>query len=129
MREASAGWSVRIISDSAQMRRVCDCTGALRSVAAEAFGRLNGLRLGEVEIADVSQRVRRCCVLEIIGQSVEPCRLVLLQREQFRDGLSPTLCSAPMICRAPDASGGQAARPNRAITRLAFGIGQGILAG
>src|SRR5271166_5302984 len=57
------------------------------SVATEAFGRFGGLQFREVEIANGAQSIRRRAILEIIGQSLEPRRIVALKHQQFGEAL------------------------------------------
>ena len=93
------------------------------SVASEAFWRLDGLKLLEIQIADRPQRLGSCGLLQRLRQRVEPSLILGLQLDQLVHRGRPPLGATAMVRRAPEPDTRLTAGASGTIAGLALGVG------
>ena len=122
----------RLVPSPRRAGRSCGPTGAGHldvvrvSVPAEAAWWFDCVEFGQVEVADRLQRIGDGAVLQADRQSLQPGRMLSLQRGQFGDSVPPTLGATAVV----DQSTGPDHRRTSSSTSgtaacLTFGIGQG----
>ena len=77
-----------------------------RSIPAEPSRRFDCPEVGEIELADSSERRSGRRVLERVGQRFEPGFVFGLQRDQLGHDVAPPSGPAAMVGRAAGTSGG-----------------------
>src|SRR5258708_27855143 len=95
------------------------------SITAEAARRFDRLKLGEVNVADRAQRLRRGAVLLIVGECLQPGGILSLRRREFGERVVPALDPAAPIGRPARADHRPAGRARGTVAGLTFGLGHG----
>jgi hypothetical protein len=83
----------------------------------------------EIEVDNLLKRLGGGAVAQAFGQGVGPGGILGLYSKQFGDGVSPALWTTAAICCRPATDCGLRLLrlPTSAVSRLSFGIAEGLL--